>query len=99
MTQIIFLRERHDAAYPPDFFHGEQVVKVLKSHPKVLRYDVEEQLEPHAVWLEEIGLSKEGIAKVIAKVPQVRSFLSQSDGGCRIDRIYELFFCFREGIW
>lgn len=71
------------------------MVKVLKSHPKVLRYDVEEQLEPHAVWLEEIGLSKEGIAKVIAKVPQVRSFLSQSGGDCHFDS----GVLFRAGLW
>lgn len=47
------------------------MVRVLKSHPGILRYDVESRLEPHAVWLEEEGLTKAGVAKVLSKLPQV----------------------------
>ena len=49
------------------------MTKVFKSHPPVLRYDVEERLEPHALWLEEEGLAKDGINKVVLKIPQVKN--------------------------
>lgn len=46
--------------------------RVLKSHPGILRYEVETRLEPHAVWLEEEGLTKAGIGKILSKLPQAR---------------------------
>lgn len=33
---------------------------------------MEQHLEPHAVWLEEVGLGEDGIIKVISKAPQVK---------------------------
>ncbi|CAM9147774.1 unnamed protein product, partial [Hapterophycus canaliculatus] len=50
----------------------QQMKRVLKSHPGVLRYEVETRLEPHAMWLEEEGLTKAGIGKIISKLPQAR---------------------------
>ncbi|CAM9429195.1 unnamed protein product [Ectocarpus sp. 12 AP-2014] len=50
---------------------SKQLVRVLKTHPGILRYDVETRLEPHAVWLEEEGLTNAGVAKVISKLPQM----------------------------
>lgn len=50
------------------------MVRVIKSHPGILRYDVEARLEPHAEWLEGEGLTtRASIGKVISKLPQVRS--------------------------
>lgn len=45
----------------------------MKSHPQVLRFSVEERLEPHALWLEGEGLSKNGISRVVSKLPQVNT--------------------------
>lgn len=46
--------------------------RVLKSHPGILRYEVKTRLEPHAVWLEEEGLTKAGIGKILSRLPQAR---------------------------
>lgn len=48
-----------------------KVVKVVQKAPGVLRHDVDEVLEPHALWLEEIGLRDEALAKVLCRAPQV----------------------------
>ena len=53
------------------------MVKVFKSHPPVLRFDVKERLEPHALWLEQEGLTKDGISKIVSKLPQVNQTILQ----------------------
>ena len=50
------------------------MVKVIKSHPGILRYDVKTRLEPHAEWLEGEGLTtRASIGKVLYKLPQVKN--------------------------
>eukprot|EP00752_Nemacystus_decipiens_P014924 g13285.t2 len=72
LLEEVGLRPAEVAAMGRAGLSANQIKEVTKSHPRILDYDVEAKLEPHAEWLEREGLTtRASIAKVICDHPQI----------------------------